>query len=210
MAVAASWLIASRKPIDSTGQRSARAVDRKATRVPADSEPSETCTAPTTSVAPMATSGRAMMTAQIVASRRALLSSVPRRVADSSRNARAWLRCRPNPLMTRMPSTLSSTTVVRSPTWSCARRATRAYRLSKSALSTTSGTAGASITRPSDHSWSSMMITPTRIVTPLTSRNVRGKARNWRSSIRSVVPRESNWPDAHRSWKAIGSRWSRS
>lgn len=50
------------------------------------------------------------------------------------------------------------------------------------------------------------MTTPTTIVTPLTSRNVSGKARNWRSSIRSVVARESNCPEAHRSWKATGSR----
>ena len=44
VAVAASWLIASRKPIDSTGQRSASAVDRKATSVPAERSPSATWT----------------------------------------------------------------------------------------------------------------------------------------------------------------------
>lgn len=89
VAVAASWLIASRKPIDSTGQRSASAVDRNATSVPADRSPSATCTAPTTSAAAIATSGRVTMTAQISASSRALRSSVPRSVPDSSRNARA-------------------------------------------------------------------------------------------------------------------------
>ena len=42
--------------------------------------------------------------------------------------------------------------------------------------------------------------------TALTSRKVSGKARNIRSSIRSVVPRDSSWPEAQRSWKATGSR----
>ncbi len=43
----------------------------------------------------------------------------------SARKARAWLRWRPKPLMMRMPSTHSSTTVVRSPSWSCAAGAPR-------------------------------------------------------------------------------------
>lgn len=51
------------------------------------------------------------------------------------------------------------------------------------------------------------MMTPTRIVTALTSRKVSGKARNMRSSMRSVVARDSNWPEAQRSWKATGRRW---
>ncbi|CAM5317567.1 hypothetical protein SALBM135S_06175 [Streptomyces alboniger] len=114
--------------MDSTGQRSASAVDRKATSVPAERPPSATRTVPRTSAAPMAASGSDTITAQIAARMRALASSVPRRVCESSRNARAWLRWRPKPLMMRMPSTLSSTTVVRSPTWSWARRATAAYR----------------------------------------------------------------------------------
>lgn len=105
-----------------------------------------------------------------------------------------------------MPSTLSSTSVVRSPTWSCARRATFEYRFSKSQQTIITGTAGASSTSPSVHSWASMMTKPTRIVTPLTSRNVSGKARNIRSSIRSVVPRDSNCPEGQRSWNATGSR----
>ncbi len=207
VAVAASWLIASRKPMESTGQRSASAVDRKATSVPADRVPSATRTVPRTSAAPIASSGRVTITAKIDASSRAFASSVPRSVPDSSRKARAWLRCRPKPLTMRMPSTLSSTTVVRSPTWSCARRATSEYRRSNIAHTIITGTAGPRITSPSAQSWASMMTTPTRIVTPLTSRNVSGKARNWRSSIRSVVPRDSSCPDAHRSWKATGSRW---
>lgn len=89
VAVAASWLIASRKPIDSMGQRSARAVERKATSVPVDSSPSATCTVPSTSAAPMASSGRIVIAAKIQASRRALASSVPRRVRERSRKARA-------------------------------------------------------------------------------------------------------------------------
>ncbi|CAM5643615.1 hypothetical protein SVIOM342S_01338 [Streptomyces violaceorubidus] len=206
VAVAASWLIASRKPMDSTGHRSASAVDRNATSVPADSAPSATCTAPTTSAAPIATSGSVTMTAQMAASSRALRSSVPRSVCDSSWKARAWLRCRPKPLMIRTPSTLSSTTVVRSPTWSCARRATAEYFFSKIPQVIITGMAGPRMTSPSVQSWTSMMPTPTRIVTPLTSRKVSGKARNMRSSIRSVVPRESSCPEAQRSWKATGSR----
>ncbi len=108
--------------------------------------------------------------------------------------------------MMRMPSTLSSTTVVRSPTWSWARRATSAYRRSKTTQVHITGTAGPRMTSPSTQSCISMITRPTRMVTPLTNRNVNGKARNMRSSIRSVVPRESSWPDAQRSWKATGSR----
>lgn len=132
------------------------------------------------------------MTPQIVASSPALRSSVPRSFPDSSRNARAWERCRPKPLMIRMPSTLSSTTVVRSPTWSWASRATRWYRFSKTMHVIITGMAGPRITSPSVQSWSSMMITPTVIVTLLTSRNVSGKARNMRRSMRSVVARDSS------------------
>lgn len=177
--------------------------------MPADSSPSATCTVPSTSAAPIATSGSVTMTAQIVASSRALRSSVPRSVDDSSRKARAWLRCRPKPLMILIPRTLSSTTVVRSPAWSWARRATTAYRFSKYTHITTTGTAGPRMTSPSVQSWSSMMTTPKRIVTELTSRNVSGKARNMRSRPRSEVARDSNCPEGHRSWNATGSRWSR-
>ncbi len=84
--------MASRKPIDSTGQRSARAVVRKATRVPADSSPSATWTVPSTRAAPMASSGSVMITAQMPASSRALCSSVPSSRWESARKARAWLR----------------------------------------------------------------------------------------------------------------------
>ena len=94
--------------------------------------------------------------------------------------------------MMRMPSTLSSTTVVRSPTWSWALRATTAYFVSKTEQRITSGTTGASSTNPSVHCCTSRMMKPTRIVVALTSRNVSGKARNIRSSIRSVVPRDSS------------------
>ena len=182
VAVAASLLIASRKPIESTGQRSASAVDRNATRVPADSPPSATWRVPSTRAAAMAISGRVVITAQIAASSRALRSSVVRSRCVRSLKARAWLRWRPKPLMMRMPSTDSSTTVVRSPTWSWARRAATAYFASNTEHITINGSTGASSTRPSDHSWASRIPQPTRIVVPLTSRNVSGKARNMRSS----------------------------
>ncbi|CAM5553875.1 hypothetical protein SMICM304S_06108 [Streptomyces microflavus] len=125
---------------------------------------------------------------------------------ESARKASAWLRWRPKPLTIRMPSTLSSTTVVRSPTWSWAFRATSEYFVSNTEHRTISGTAGASSTRPSDQSWANRMTKPTRIVAALTTRKVSGNARNIRSSIRSVVPRDSSWPEGERSWKATGSR----
>lgn len=192
VAVAASWLIASRKPIDSTGQRSASAVDRNATSVPAERSPSATWIVPKTSAAPIASSGTPVMSAQIPASSRALVSSVERSRCESSLNARAWLRWRPKPLMIRMPSTLSSTTVVKSPTWSWAVRAASEYFDSKTELRAISGTAGASSTSPSVHSWRKRITNPMAIVTELTSRNVSGNARNMRTSIRSVVPRDSS------------------
>lgn len=170
VADADSWLIASRKPIDSTGQRSASAVERKATSVPADSPPSATSIVPSTSAAPMASSGIVVMRAQMPASSRALSSSVARSRCARARNARAWLRCRPKPLTIRMPSTLSSTTVVRSPTWSWALRATSEYFASKTEQTIISGTTGTSSTRPSVHSWPSRITKPTTIVVELTTR----------------------------------------
>ena len=87
---------ASAAPAPSTGTR--RACPPTARRPPPGSCPS-------TSAAPIGISGSVMISAQIPASSRALRSSVPRSRSDSARNARAWLRCRPNPLMMRMPST---------------------------------------------------------------------------------------------------------
>ncbi len=112
--------------MDSTGQRSASAVDRNATSVPADRTPSATCTVPSTRAAAMASSGRVVIRPQSQPSSPALRSSVPRTRRDSARNARSCARCWPKPLMMRMPSTLSSTTVVRSPIWSCEVRAATA------------------------------------------------------------------------------------
>lgn len=178
VAVADSWLIASRKPIDSIGQRSASAVERKATRVPAERSPSATWTVPITSAAPMASSGSRVMEAQMPARSRALASSVERSRSVRVRKARAWLRCRPKPLMMRMPSTLSSTTVVRSPTWSWAWRATAENFVSKTRQRIISGAAGASSTSPSVHCCISRMTKPIRTVAPLTRRKVSGKARN--------------------------------
>lgn len=80
--------------------------------------------------------------------------------------------------MIRMPSTLSSTTVVRSPTWSWALRATIENFVSKAEQMIISGTTGMSSTSPSAHCCISRMTKPIRIVTPLTTRNVSGKARN--------------------------------
>jgi len=56
--------------------------------------------------APMASSGSVVIRPHTAASSRALASSVPRSRRESSRKASAWLRCCPNPLMIRMPSTL--------------------------------------------------------------------------------------------------------
>ena len=42
------------------------------------------------------------------------------------------------------------------------------------------------------------------------TRNSMPKPKNRRMLDRSVVTRDSSWPDCHWPWKAIGSCWSRS
>lgn len=113
----------------------------------------------------------------------------------------------------RMPSTDSSTSVVRSPTWSCAVREATWYRASKYEQRITSGTTGPSRISPSDHCCTNRMAKPATIVAVLTARKTIGKVRNIRRICRSFVARESSWPEPQRSWKDTGrrcSRWYRS
>ena len=75
-----------------------------------------------TAIAP---SGTSTTTVHSAASSRTFVSSVPRRPRASARNRAVSRRPRPSDFSTRMPSTDSSTTVARSPTWSWDRRAAR-------------------------------------------------------------------------------------
>ncbi len=52
------------------------------------------------------------------------------------------------------------------------------------------------------------MVTTTWVM--LTTRNSIPKPKNRRIAERSVVARESSWPDCHSLWKLIGSSCSRS
>ena len=53
--------------------------------------------------------------------------------------------------------------------------------------------------------WISRMITTT-VMPVFAIRNTNPKPTKRRSVDRSVVRRDSSWPDGHRSWKATGSR----
>ncbi len=122
-AEAVSLASAISQPIESMGQRSVIATPKNATNVPAVSVPAATSRMPSNSVRPSAISGSAMITAQSSETTLALVSSVVRSPPASLRNSRPRWALRPNAFRMRIPSTDSSTLVARSPTWSCARRA---------------------------------------------------------------------------------------
>ena len=117
---------------------------------------------------------------------------------------------RPNDLITRMPTAPSSASVARSPCSSCTRRETTTYDFSKRIDSHTIGAAVAATTSPSGQYMLSRTIVTTVTCRMLMTRNSRPKPLNRRIADRSVVARDSSWPDCHLLWKLIGSCWSRS
>jgi hypothetical protein len=130
-AVRVSNVIASRNPMDSTGQRSTVAVAKYAARPPIEIWSFTASSTPASRLSAKITSGTSSSHSHRPAIARAFSISVPR-------SSSAWLAkfasaClpRPNALSTRMPCTDSSTVVARSPAWSWLRRATTEYFFSK-------------------------------------------------------------------------------
>ena len=114
-AVRVSKVIDSRKPIDSIGKRSTVAVAKKANSSPTLSSPIEASHTPPSSDSAKATSGTSSSQNQIPATARAFSSSVPRSSSACRVNFSSEYLPRPNAFSTRMPCTLSSTAVARSP-----------------------------------------------------------------------------------------------
>ena len=126
-AVRVSNVIASRKPIDSTGNRSTVAVAKNAARSPSEMLPPTASQTPPSRQSANVTSGTRMSQSQMPAIAFALSISVPRSFsAWLAKFSRACLP-RPNAFSTRMPCTDSSTVVARSPAWSWLRRAITEY-----------------------------------------------------------------------------------
>ncbi len=109
-----------------------------------------------------------------------------------------------------MPTAPSSARVARSPCSSWTWRETTTYLFSKRFESSTIGNAVTATTRPSgQYIDSSRPVTTTSCVTLMT-RNSMPKPKKRRMLLRSVVTRDSSWPDCHLPWNAIGSCWRRS
>ena len=129
------------------------------------------------------------------------------------RTSEAWAACRaaassrrPSALSTRMPVAASSTYVARSPSWSWARRDSTRYRRSKRVQSTTTGRKTHPVSRPS-HQFSRISSAMTAMkVTTLVMKKTMPNPANRRIADRSVVARDSSWPDCHSSWNPACSR----
>ena len=73
-------------------------------------------------------------------------------------------------------------------------------------LAATTGRKTVAVSSPS-HQFSRMSSTTTAMnVTTFVTRKIVPKPANRRMAERSVVARDSSWPDCHSSWKAGGSR----
>ena len=118
-----------------------------------------------------------------------------------------WLR--PKALITRIPTAPSSARVARSPCSSCTRRDSTTYSFSNRIESHTTGPAAKATTRPSGQYMLSSTIVTTVTWRMLMTRNSSPKPLNRRIADRSVVTRDSSWPDSHLLWKLIGSSCSR-
>ena len=196
--VADSCSFASRKPIDSTGQRSATRW-QEATSVPGDSYRRRP-EAPSTRRADGELGQRHDQRPESDEQPR-LAQLGAAQPAGLGAERRAWLRCRPNALMIRMPSTDSSTTVARSPPGP-ARRAAREYRASKTEQTSPAARMAAQHQpepRAGDNRTRSRA--GSQRVHHQEHPGTRGTA-----DLRSDVARDSSCPEAQRSWKATGSR----
>ena len=125
----------------------------------------------------------------------------------------AWALClaaasgpRPSAFSTRTPVADSSTSVARSPCWSWTRRDSTRYRFSNLRQIGTTGTNTAPVIRPSHQfRWMSSAITAMNVIVLVTMK-IRPNPANLRIVDRSVVARDSSWPDCHSSWNEMGSR----
>ena len=125
---------------------------------------------------------------------------------DCAKWASAASGARPRAFSTRTPVAASSTSVVRSPSWSCTRRDSTLYRRSNLVQKTSTGANIAPVIRPS-HQFSRMSSTVTpKNITMLVIRKTIPNPANRRMDDRSVVARDSSWPDCHSSWNAGSSR----
>ena len=107
--------------------------------------------------------------------------------------------------MTRSPSALSSTVLATSPVWSCESRDRRVYSVWLRSTVTTIGTVETSTTSPSGQYIASSSPVTTTICRKLRIRKTRPNPRNRRIMLRSVMIRDSSWPDCQLLWKPIGS-----
>ncbi len=96
--------------------------------------------------------------------------------------------------------------MVRSPSWSWDRRARILYRRSNRVQKTSTGANKTAVTRPSHQlSEISRPVTAANVMIEM-KMNTSPKPANRLIEERSVVARESSWPDCHSSWNAGSSR----
>jgi hypothetical protein len=107
------------QPSASIGQISINCSEMNATSPPTVMAPVATANAPPTSTMASVTLGTASNSAQLRASSLALRTPVSCTRRASAANRVPMCRRRPNDLMTRTPCADSSTSVARSPCWSC-------------------------------------------------------------------------------------------
>ena len=93
-----------------------------------------------------------------------------------------------------------------SPCMSCTWREMRRYFFSNRSDEVKMGTAAATMSRPSGQYIRSNSTVTVSNCTMFMTRNSRPKPENRRMVDRSVVARDSNWPDCQSPWKLIGSR----
>ena len=141
---------------------------------------------------------------------RALRSSVSRSVSACAVNFCSACLPRPNAFSTRMPCTLSSTEVARSPAWSWLWRASAAVASSRtgSRCTTAARARRGRSCRAASASGTAARV-PTTIVITLTTSSTTPNAIQRRSMLMSCIMRLSSCPDCHRSWNDTGRRCRR-
>ncbi len=107
-----------------------------------------------------------------------------------------------------MPLAPSSMVVVRSPVWSWMRRTIAMYRSSNRWQRMSTGIVAAKVSSASGacNATSTPKIAAT--CTRISTKKMAPKPMNRRITLRSVIARESSWPDCQRSWNPTSSRCS--
>ena len=113
--------------------------------------------------------------------------------------------------MTRTPCSDSSAADATSPVWSCTRRAITPNRPISANVATTTGTTSARTARPTCHSVAIMIPSTTTMWIEFMKRTTRPNERKRRMVPRSLMIRDSSWPDSQALWNCIGRRcsWSK-